>query len=260
MKKNIYRFLIELTNNKVLSCFLMRFARSKWSKAIIPFYSKAYQLDWKDVEKEKMDFQNLHELFTRKLKDGARSICEEELAVVSPVDAVMEDYGVISAEGTIVVKGKSYSMEEMLGDDKVLQRYLEGQYLILYLSPSHYHRIHSPIQCKVMNRWILGERSYPVNKIGLKYGKAPLSKNFRVITELKHKRGLIALVKVGAMFVNSIEVTNKQDKLEKGEEIAYFSFGSTVVLLFEKDTFCLAEDMKLGSEIQYGECLGYIVS
>ena len=259
MKKNIYRFFIELTNSKVLSCLLMRFAKSKSSKVIIPFYSKVYQLNWEEVERDNLDFRSLHELFIRKLKDGSRPICEDKLAVVSPVDAIVEDYGVISTEGTITVKGKSYSMEEMLGDEKVLQKYLDGQYLILYLSPSHYHRIHSPIQCEVMNRWTLGERSYPVNKMGLKYGKAPLSKNFRVITELKHQRGVIALVKVGAMFVNSIEMTNKKEKQEKGEEIAYFSFGSTVVLLFEKGTFRVAEDVKLGNEIKYGERLGYIV-
>ncbi len=43
--------------------------------------------------------------------------------------------------------------------------------MILYLSPSHYHRIHSPVTGKVVEQWTLGTKSYPVNKYGLKYGK-----------------------------------------------------------------------------------------
>ena len=258
LKKNIYRMFIELTNNKFLSYLLMHFARSRWSKIIIPLYSKVYQLEWKDVEKDKTDFQSLHELFTRELKAGVRPICSHENSVVSPVDAVLENYGTITEDKNILVKGKTYSIEEMLGNEKVLPKYINGHFLILYLSPSHYHRIHAPINCEVQSRWTLGSKSYPVNQLGLKYGKEILSKNYRVISELKHTGGYMALVKVGAMFVNSIELTNLQEQLKKGEEMAYFSFGSTVVLLFEKDTFCLADEVQLGSEVKHGEKLGYI--
>ena len=109
--------------------------------------------------------------------------------------------------------------------------------MILYLSPSHYHRIHSPVTGKIVNNGHLGVKSYPVNKMGLKYGDRTLAKNYRMITEVKYRIWHIAIVKVGAMFVNSIEMIHKGTKLEKGGEMAYFSFGSTVVLLFEKDTF-----------------------
>ena len=64
-----------------------------------------------------------------------------------------------------------------------------------------------------------------------------LSKNYRTITELQHGQFCVAIVKVGAMFVNSIVITNEAKHLEKGQEFAYFSFGSTVVLLFEKNSF-----------------------
>ena len=47
----------------------------------------------------------------------------------------------------------------------------------------------------------------------------------------------IAIVKVGAMFVNSIEMLILEKKVEKGMEMAYFTFGSTVVLLFEEGRF-----------------------
>ncbi|WP_019242675.1 MULTISPECIES: phosphatidylserine decarboxylase [Bacillus] len=258
MKKYFYRFFIELTNHKLLSVLLMKFSQSKISKWIIPSYSKQYKLNWQEVEQKQGDFETLHHLFTRKLKHGSREINEEIDSVVSPVDAVYEESGIIDQDEKITVKGKIYSIKEMLGDNEVLQKYIGGYYILLYLSPSHYHRIHSPISGRVVKRWSLGKNSYPVNKLGMKYGKAPLSKNFRVISEMEHEKGSIAVVKVGAMFVNCIEITNSSDMLHKGEEFAYFSFGSTVVLLFEKDTFEPNPNLKEHSEIKYGELLGYV--
>jgi phosphatidylserine decarboxylase len=60
------------------------------------------------------------------------------------------------------------------------------------------------------------------------------------------------------MFVNSIEITNSGNDLRKGEEFAYFSFGSTIVMLFEKNTFQLKADLLAPSEVKYGEVIGTI--
>lgn len=256
LKRTLYRFFIELTNHKLTSNMLMRFSRSKISKAIIPSYSKVYKLNWSEVEGNQAEFRTLHELFVRKLKPGARLIHEGDQIVCSPVDAVYEESGTITADANITVKGKNYSINEMLGDNDVLQKYIGGVYVLLYLSPSHYHRIHAPVTGEVVKRWSLGKNSYPVNQLGMKYGKAPLSKNYRLITELKTDVGSVAVVKVGAMFVNSIEITNESSRLRKGEEFSYFSFGSTIVLLFEKDTFKVNADLNPHSEVKYGEFIG----
>jgi phosphatidylserine decarboxylase len=206
------------------------------------------------------NFKTLHSFFIRKLKEGNRPVDQTINSIVSPVDAVYEKHGSITENNLIEVKAKPYSIGEMLGDDKVLQKYIGGTFVLLYLSPSHYHRIHSPTSGIVTSQWTLGMKSYPVNKLGLKYGKAPLSKNYRTITEVKQPNGQhLAIVKVGAMFVNSIETTHKNETLSKGEEIAYFTFGSTVVLLFEKDTFQPLNSLKEGSEVKVGEKIGYLI-
>ena len=54
-----------------------------------------------------------------------------------------------------------------------------------YLSPADYHRIHSPIDGAVLRQYTLGNTSYPVNRLGLTYGKKPISHNYRQVTELK---------------------------------------------------------------------------
>lgn len=258
MKKWTYRFLIELTNHKFLSLSIKKFAQSKISKPFIKSYAKVYQINQEEMQQELHTFSTLHDLFTRKLKADVRKIGNETNAVISPVDGVIEDCGEITAQKELVVKGKSYSMLEMVGNEENLEKYIGGTFIILYLSPRHYHRIHSPVTGEIVNEFSLGTKSYPVNRLGLKYGKSPLSKNYRVISEIVHDKGSLFLVKVGAMYINSIEKTTQSNFLKKGEEVAYFSFGSTVVLLFEKDTFILKNDLQTPTDVKMGEVLGYL--
>ncbi|MEH7483022.1 phosphatidylserine decarboxylase [Neobacillus drentensis] len=258
MIQGFYRLLIELTNGRWTSGILRRFARSHVSRFVVPSFAKIYHLNQEEMEKGLSEYPSLHDLFVRTLKKDAREIDKGENSVVSPVDAVIEDVGLIKETSDIHVKGKTYSIEEMLGNPQLLAKYLNGTYMILYLSPSHYHRIHSPVNGIVTKQWTLGSKSYPVNKLGLKYGVRTLAKNYRVITEVKTDYGHVAIVKVGAMFVNSIETTHKGSELVKGGEMAYFSFGSTVVLLFEKDIFQMDSNVQTPKDIKVGEKLGVL--
>ncbi|PEL14137.1 phosphatidylserine decarboxylase [Bacillus sp. AFS017336] len=256
MKQSFYRLFIELTNNRFTSGLLRRFSTSRLSKLFIKPYIKAFNLNM-DESKE-TSFSSLHALFTRELKQNARPIHAGVSELACPVDGVLESCGKIEMDIKFVVKGKTYSIIDMLGSKEMADKYDEGYYMVLYLSPSHYHRMHSPIEGEVVSQFELGSKSYPVNKAGLTYGKDPLSKNYRIVSEVlcndnnKH----IAMIKVGAMFVNTIVVTKKEKQLKKGEEVGYFSFGSTVVLLFEANSFTPNEKLQSGHAIRVGQNLG----
>jgi len=252
----LYRLLIELTNGRVTSWILRKFSRSRLSKAVVPSFARIYNINKEEMQETLESFPTLHHLFVRQLKPGTRKIDPAIDAVVSPVDAVIEDVGNIRETSEVEVKGKVYSIDEMLGDKEALEKYLNGTYMILYLSPTHYHRIHSPVDGTVIRQWTLGRKSYPVNKLGLKYGVRTLAKNYRMITEVKTNFGHVCVVKVGAMFVNSIETTHQGTELERGKEMAFFSFGSTVVLLFEKDIFELEKTIKTPANVKVGERIG----
>ncbi|SPU22254.1 phosphatidylserine decarboxylase [Niallia circulans] len=58
------------------------------------------------------------------------------------------------------------------------------------------------------------------------------------------------------MFINSIVLNHKKDRVVQGEEIAYFSFGSTVVLLFEKNTFKQKGFHSIPYPVKIGEVIG----
>ncbi|WP_010678207.1 phosphatidylserine decarboxylase [Bacillus timonensis] len=256
MQKWLYRFFIELTNHRITSAILKKFSQSRVSAILIPSYAKIYNINQAEMEKNLSEFKTLHDLFVRQLKSDSRKIDQTNHTVISPVDGVIEETGIITDSKEMIVKDKQYSMVEMLGDQESLSTYIGGTYIILYLSPSHYHRIHSPISGVITKQWELGRKSYPVNRLGLKYGRDPLSKNFRKITEIRVSDSKVAMVKVGAMFVNSIETTHTSDTVKKGEEIAYFSFGSTVILLFEKDSFTLSPEIGVSKNIKVGQVIG----
>jgi phosphatidylserine decarboxylase len=256
----IYRLLIELTNNKFTSRLLAKFTKSTTSSLLIPSFSKIFNINQHEMEKPLGEYKTLHDLFVRKLKKDVRIIYQDSYSVVSPVDATIEDMGTISSDSTFIVKGKRYSITELLGQDHKAQKYIKGTYMIFYLSPSDYHWIHSPVTGSVVDQWTLGSKSYPVNKYGLKYGKRPLSKNYRVITEVQFNGVSTAIVKVGAMFINSIELLDVGNEWEKGEEIAYFSFGSTVVLLFEDGVFEPVLSINSPYRVKVGECIGFAKS
>ncbi|WP_428909200.1 phosphatidylserine decarboxylase [Niallia sp. Krafla_26] len=257
MVQTIYRLLINVLNRKSISRILAGFARSKMSKGLIPLYSKIYQINIDEMEKSMKEYQTIHEFFTRRLKKEARSIDQKPFSVVSPVDAILQEYGKVQSNHCVIVKGKNYSISEMLGGDEKVEKYVDGTYMIFYLSPSHYHRIHSPVSGEISNQWTIGTKSYPVNSFGLKYGKRPLAKNYRMITEVEHEEGTVAIVKVGAMYINSIETLTNANKLNKGSEMAYFSFGSSVVLLFQAGTFIQESTLTVPRQIKVGECIGY---
>ncbi|MEH6939816.1 phosphatidylserine decarboxylase [Bacillus sp. JJ664] len=256
MKQGFYRMFIELTNNRATSGFLRKFSTSRLSKVLIKPYINAFKLNME--ESKNTSFPTLHALFTRELKNDVRPIYAGENELACPVDGVLESHGKIEEDIQFVVKGKTYSIIEMLGSKEMADKYNEGYYMVLYLSPSHYHRIHSPIAGEVISQFELGAKSYPVNKVGLTYGKDPLSKNYRVVSEVKSSENgkHVAMIKVGAMFVNTIIVTAKEKRLKKGSEVGYFSFGSTVVLLFEADSFTANNELKSGQSIKVGENLG----
>ena len=260
MLKHVYRLMIELTNGKWTSVILRRFARSRISRFVVPSFAKIYNLNQNEMEKALHEYPTLHDLFIRTLKKEVRKVDTSANTVVSPVDAVIEDVGSINQTSEMVVKGKTYSIQEMLGSQESAKKYLHGTYMILYLSPSHYHRIHSPVDGTIVKQWTLGSKSYPVNKMGLKYGVRTLAKNYRLITEVDTSYGHMAMVKVGAMFVNSIERTHTGSQLEKGGEMAYFSFGSTVVLLFEKSIFQLDSSIHTPKDIRIGEKIGILIN
>jgi phosphatidylserine decarboxylase len=257
MAKPFFRLLTELSSRKSISWITGAFAKSSLSRRLIPWFAKTYGIRLDDAEKHWQEYRSLNDFFTRRLKPGLRPIDNELEILTSPVDASITGIGPIQAGHLLNIKGQNYTLEQLLNQSPRLVNYSDGFYFVLYLSPTDYHRIHTPISGKIIEKEHIPGKVYPVNDFGLRYMRTVLSRNERLITYIQHEFGEIAVVKVGAMNVSSIQyVSPLPDTLVIGDELAYFEFGSTVVLLMENNTFTSRPDLMVGSKVKMGEALG----
>lgn len=251
LKKKMFQFCVELTNGELTSRGLKKFTKSNISRLLIQPFAKVYNVNTDEALEEVEDFRNLNEFFIRKLHPNARKINDEPNSFVSPTDGVISEVGMLTEEGTFVVKGQTYNVKTLVGDSQLAEKYKDGYYVIIYLSPKNYHRIHFPFSGEVADAYSLGKYSYPVNNLGLELGDNILSYNYRQVYKMTGQLNY-TLIPVGAQNVNSIIPTYEDINVTKGEELGYFEFGSTVVMLFEKDTIVLEKDL-INREIKMGE-------
>ena len=257
LKKKMFQLCVELTNGNMSSKALKKLTKSNLSRLMIQPFAKVYDINTDEILDEIDDFKNLNEFFIRKLHPDARPINQEEDALVSPTDGVISEIGTISNERTFVVKNQVYNVQTLVGDSELADKYKDGTYMIIYLSPKNYHRIHFPMNSHVVDAYSLGKYSYPVNNLGLELGENILSYNYRQVYKLNGKINY-TMIPVGAQNVNSIIPTYESIYVKKGDELGYFEFGSTVVLLFEKNNILLEENLE-NREIKMGEKIATIL-
>ncbi len=245
-------------------------------KAIIGAYSVAVGVAENEVAEPVGGFTNFSEFFGRRLKPGARVVPEDESVFVSPSDGEIIDVGKIGPSGnsTFEIKGSAYDLDSLLGDRGAGEVFKEGGYMVIYLHPRDYHRVHMPTsgELTVMRR-IPGAR-YPVNDWLRDKVDCIYNKNERTVFQFNTEGGgEIALVMVAAFGVGNIETrfqfgsTSKDVLLERcfsppqkllaGDELGAFLLGSTVVLTWSKGAVQLDSDLVEGP-IAMGRALGRI--
>ncbi|QDX92431.1 phosphatidylserine decarboxylase [Brevibacillus laterosporus] len=272
MKKRVFQGLINKLPQNVMSRQMGKVASSRFSRFAIQKYINHYQIDVSEIEKPVREYRSLKEFFTRRLKSEARPV-DLNAEVVSPVDGKVSQMGGIQQGTLIQAKGKTYTVSQLLGDDEHMAgRFYGGSFMTIYLSPRDYHRIHMPVEGKLFKYSYLPGKLYPVNDMGVEHVEKLFARNERLITYVQSKAcGNVAVVKVGALFVGSVKVTyNAQTTnvkngkqvceviggtpfFEKGRELGWFEFGSTVILLFEKGEMNWAEGIKEGSVVKMGQ-------
>lgn len=257
--KGLFRLLTELSSRKWISKSAGMIAKSRLSKRWIKRFIRSFSIVADEAEKTLDQYESLNDFFTRRLKPGSRMIDPEPDTVISPVDALVTGIGHIQDGQLLNIKGQDYTIQELLNRSPRVVNYTNGFFFVLYLSPADYHRIHAPAAGKIVEREHIPGRTYPVNDFGLRSIRRVLSRNERLVTYIQNDAGELAVVKVGALNVSSIRyVEPLPNEVHKGDELAYFEFGSTVVLLMENDTFTPRSDLMINKKVRMGEPLGTI--
>lgn len=238
--------------------------KTKSKKKIVPFI-EFYQVNMEEFVEPEGGFNSFNDFFIRKVKKEARPIQGGDEIAILPADGRYLVFPNISKSNHFFIKGQRLSLEELLQDSSLIERYTEGALVFARLCPTDYHRFHFPCACIPSSPKLINGYLYSVNPIALRKNIKILSENKRVITELETKSfGKVLYIEVGATAVGTIQQTYEPGKsYPKGEEKGFFEFGgSTVLLLFEKNTIVFDQDFieasKQGLEIKahMGEPLG----
>ncbi|MFY0546226.1 archaetidylserine decarboxylase [Brevibacillus sp. H7] len=278
MRKKLLPGLIHRLPQNAMSRTMGKITASRFSRLAIRRYVRLYNIDESIVEKPIKEYRSLKEFFCRRLKPGVRPIAPGEDVVVSPVDGTVSQMGDIRQGTLIQAKGKQYNLCELLGDTpEAAQRFYGGKFITIYLSPRDYHRIHMPVSGRLVKYSYLPGRLYPVNKLGIENVENLFARNERLVTFVETENmGCVAVVKVGALFVGSVKVayntatTNvkrgrhasepiaESPRYGKGDELGWFEFGSTVILVFESDQLEWAEGVEVGKTLLMGQMIAKV--
>ncbi len=228
--------------------------------------------DLRLYEARTQDFVSLRDCFVRELRPGVRQLDPDPRVVTSPCDAVIGAFGSLKADRAIQAKGFPYSVGDLLGDERIVDRHRGGKFVTLRLRASMYHRFHAPCDGGVRSvRYISGD-TWNVNPVALKRIEKLFCKNERAILpfELPVRGSYLTLVPVAAILVASIRLhfipavfgLNYHGATEiacdarfvKGQELGYFETGSTIVMFASRD-FEFSSNVVEGSTIRVGDPL-----
>ena len=219
-------------------------------------------------------YASFNDFFTRALKPGSRPLASA--AYVCPVDGAISQFGPINGDQIFQAKGHSYSTRALVGGDATLATLFDGgQFATIYLSPKDYHRIHMPCAGTLTRMIYVPGDLFSVNPATAQSVSGLFARNERVVCVFDTARGPFILTLVGATIVGSMattwhDVVNPprtseirewtyapgQVELKQGDEMGRFLLGSTVVLLWPRNSLHFNAAWKPALGVRMGETMG----
>ncbi|KAH7149679.1 phosphatidylserine decarboxylase-domain-containing protein [Dactylonectria estremocensis] len=220
------------------------------SKEEIEKFIEFHGLDMSEVLLPLDEFKNFNEFFYRALKPDARpcSAPDNPRIIVSPADCRSVVFNSITQATKIWVKGREFNMKRLLGDayPEDVSRFEGGALGIFRLAPQDYHRFHIPVDGVMGKPKLIEGEYYTVNPMAIRSALDVYGENVRVLVPIdSEQHGRVMVICVGAMMVGSTVITrNEGDPVRRAEELGYFKFGgSTILLLFEPGRMVFDDDL-----------------
>ena len=260
-------------------------SEQSWIKnQLISLFIKYFKVNMQEAEEENpVLYESFNAFFTRKLKVDVRPLPDKKSAIISPVDGTVSQIGDITENNRIIqAKKHHYNLNELLGDNRELsQKFRAGRFATIYLAPKDYHRVHMPVTGTLRKMIHVPGRLFSVNQVTADHIPNLFARNERVIFLFDTAVGPLAMIMVGAMVVGSVETVwhgtvtpkhrgittydyyapaqiKKQEKitLQLGEEVGCFKLGSTVIMLFAKESMRWLDNISANSTVQMGQVIG----
>ena len=275
--KSILIFLFRVIPKGFISRAFGFFARANIPATvldlIINWYCKKYGVKTDEYFIPEKGFKTFDDFFTRTLRKQLYQFDSQEGSIVSPVDARIDQFGLINDDRIIQAKGIEYSLSDLI-PSQTYKEFLDGLFITLYLSPADYHRIHSPVSGNINGYFYIPGKLFTVQEYMVNGLKGLFTKNERLISYITNQHSIVGVCKIGAMNVGRISLsysnlkTNRtfkrrteffyppmdQPKILKGEELGVFHLGSTIIMLFQKNAVKF-DNIDIGQRIRLGERL-----
>ncbi|SCY47594.1 phosphatidylserine decarboxylase [Nitrosospira sp. Nl5] len=241
-------------------------------------FVRHYRVDMDEaVNPDIHSYRTFNDFFTRALLPEKRPIADA--SYICPIDGAISQLGVIRSNQIIQAKGHNYSTIALIGGDSELaEKFYDGSFATLYLSPKDYHRVHMPCAGRLTRMIYIPGTLFSVNPGTVRGVPGLFARNERVVCVFESASGPFVLVLVGATIVGSIStvwhgVVNPRHSpgrrkvrewrydsqalmFKKGDEMGRFQLGSTVVMLFPKNEMAFNPRWTPGRTVRFGEAMG----
>lgn len=232
---------------------------------IYRLYARLTGADLTEMRGTLRDYPSLGAFFVRRLQTGARPVEADPKRLPSPVDSMVQASSPVVDGAVVEAKGRTYPLRDLLagvGEDVDLEG---GHQMTLYLGPKDYHRIHCPLDATLVESVHVDGERHSVQPRVLEKRKV-LSVNERVVMRMESDHGPFFMVLVGAVIVGRIRVlgldplhrgpVSPPRSFARGEELARFEMGSTVVLVTPPGFHTPLPAADLGQSVRMGQAIG----
>lgn len=248
--------------------------------SILRSYARAYRLDTTEAEHALESYPSLQAFFTRRLADGVRPLPIDPDEVVAPSDGTICEAGTATEGKLLEAKGSLFTLRNLLADDDLAAALTGGPYIAIYLSPRDYHRVHFPVDGRVIGWRHVPGTLFPVGSGSVRREPGLFARNERLVTVLDGPAGRCAVVMVAAVGVGHITASydptiathakgfatggirrlafDTPPSVRRGDELGIFNLGSTTVTIFEPGRVQLRE-LDSDTPIKMGAAVGRVL-
>jgi phosphatidylserine decarboxylase len=220
----------------------------------MPDFDREFQCDPKAPHH---GFTSWDDFFTRQFREGVRPVAspEDPNVVVNACESAPYKLAhEVKRRDRFWIKAQPYSLEHMLANDELADRFEGGSIYQAFLSALSYHRWHSPVSGHIVKTEVL-DGTYYAEARSEGFDPAGPNESQGYITEVaarakilikadNPKIGLMYFLAVGMSEVSTNEITVREGQhVEKGQELGMFHFGGSTHCLIFRPGVNVAFDM-----------------
>ncbi|MEN1727557.1 MAG: archaetidylserine decarboxylase [Pseudomonadota bacterium] len=260
---------------KLLTRLAWRLSTCRWrwlNQPLMRVFAQMFQVRLDEAERGDIaDYDCFNDFFTRALKPDARPLADD-VALISPCDGTISQVGNIDGQSIIQAKGHRYSATALLGGEDWAKPFENGRFITIYLAPSDYHRVHTPIAGKLVGERRIAGELFSVSDATTRAIPDLFARNERLVALMDTEQGPVAVVMVAALLVAGIETvwggpTDRRPgpgietrtpagvELARGGELGRFHWGSTAIVLTPPGAPEWRESLSAGRRIRLGQAL-----